>query len=142
MTNPILLPIDLSQQSSWQTVLPVAEKMARDNNADLHVLTVIPDFGMAVVGSFFPADYAKNTMKETEQLLEKFASDHLPADLNIQTHVRFGTIYKEVLKVANEIQCSLIIMESHRPETKDYLLGPNAARVVRHARQSVYVVRG
>ncbi len=142
MTNTILLPIDLNQQSSWEPVLPVAEKMARADNADLHVLTVIPDYGMAVVGSFFPADYAKNTMKETEKLLEKFASDHLPADLNIHTHVRFGTIYKEVLGVADEIQCSLIIMASHRPETQDYLLGPNAARVVRHARQSVYVVRG
>ncbi len=142
MTNSILLPVDLNQQSSWQPVLPVAEKMARDDNADLHVLTVIPDYGMAVVGSFFPADYAKNSMKETEQLLQKLVSDHLPADLNIHTHVRFGTIYKEVLGVADEIQCSLIIMASHRPETQDYLLGPNAARVVRHARQSVYVVRG
>ncbi|MCP4071571.1 MAG: universal stress protein [Hyphomicrobiales bacterium] len=142
MTNPVLLPIDLNQESSWKPVLPVAEKMARDDNADLHVLTVIPDYGMAVVGSFFPADYAKNTMKETEKLLQKLVSDHLPADLNVHTHVRFGTIYKEVLQVADEIQCSLIIMASHRPETQDYLLGPNAARVVRHARQSVYVVRG
>ncbi len=30
---------------------------------------------------------------------------------------------------------------SHRPELKDYLLGPNAARVVRHANCSVLVVR-
>ena len=35
----------------------------------------------------------------------------------------------------------LIIMASHRPELQDYLLGPNAARVVRHANCSVLVVR-
>jgi nucleotide-binding universal stress UspA family protein len=35
----------------------------------------------------------------------------------------------------------MIVMASHRPELKDYLLGPNAARVVRHAECSVLVVR-
>ena len=142
MTKSILLPIDLNQRSSWEHALPVATKMARDGAGELHVLSVIPDYGMAVVGSFFPADYAQNTMAETEKLLEEFVEEHFPAELKTNIHVCFGSIYKEVLRVADEIQCSLIIMASHRPETKDYLLGPNAARVVRHARQSVYVVRG
>lgn len=141
MTNSILLPIDLDQQSSWEHCLPVAIKMARDEGAQLHVLSVIPDYGMSVVGSFFPPDHAQNTMVETEKLIKKFAADNLPDDLTFKTHVHFGSIYKEVLKAADEIDCGLIIMASHRPESKDYLLGPNAARVVRHARQSVYVVR-
>ena len=32
-------------------------------------------------------------------------------------------------------------MASHRPELRDYLIGPNAARVMRHADASVLVVR-
>jgi nucleotide-binding universal stress UspA family protein len=32
-------------------------------------------------------------------------------------------------------------MGSHRPNMSDYLIGPNAARVVRHAPVSVLVVR-
>lgn len=32
-------------------------------------------------------------------------------------------------------------MAAHRPALKDYLLGPNAARVVRHSNCSVLVVR-
>ena len=39
------------------------------------------------------------------------------------------------------IKADLIVMGSHRPELRDYLLGPNAARVVRHAPCSVVVVR-
>ena len=35
----------------------------------------------------------------------------------------------------------LIVMGSHHPELKDYLLGPNAAKVMRHADCSVMVVR-
>jgi nucleotide-binding universal stress UspA family protein len=33
------------------------------------------------------------------------------------------------------------VVGAHRQDLKDYLLGPNAARVVRHADCSVYVVR-
>ena len=147
MTKPILLSIDLNQESSWKHAVPVAINLARANPAgtgkivDLHVLSVIPDYGMSVVGSFFPADYAKQSLSEMEKLLAKFVADNFPDDLDVSAHVHHGTIYKEILSLADEIDCSLIVMASHRPETKDYLLGPNAARVVRHARQSVYVVR-
>lgn len=53
-----------------------------------------------------------------------------------------GTVYEEILKAAKETKCDFIVMASHRPELKDYLLGPNAARVVRHAECSVLVIRG
>lgn len=60
-------------------------------------------------------------------------------------HVRHvvgrGTVYEEILRIAGEIGSDLIVIGSHRPELKDYLLGPNAARVVRHADCSVLVVR-
>ncbi|MEP3300223.1 MAG: universal stress protein, partial [Pseudoruegeria sp.] len=38
-------------------------------------------------------------------------------------------------------KADLIVIGAHRPDFKDYLLGPNAARVVRHSECSVYVVR-
>jgi universal stress protein F len=52
-----------------------------------------------------------------------------------------GKIYQEILKAAQTIKADLIVMGSHHPELKDYLLGPNAAKVVRHADCSVMVVR-
>jgi nucleotide-binding universal stress UspA family protein len=39
------------------------------------------------------------------------------------------------------MNADLIVLAAHRPELKDYLLGPNASRVVRHAKCSVYVIR-
>jgi nucleotide-binding universal stress UspA family protein len=141
MFKSVLLPIDLSQESSWKEAIPVATKMAKDSGAKLHVLTVIPDYGMAVVGSFFPADYAKNALAETEKLLTEFLSKHFEADVSVEGHVKHGTIYKEIIQSADSLNCELIVLASHRPETKDYLLGPNAARVARHAKQSVFVVR-
>ncbi len=52
-----------------------------------------------------------------------------------------GTIYVGILDLAANIEADLIIMASHRPEMRDYLLGANAAKVVRHAKCSVMVVR-
>jgi nucleotide-binding universal stress UspA family protein len=45
------------------------------------------------------------------------------------------------MRLADKLGCDAIVMAAHRPELRDYLLGPNAARVVRHANQSVLVVR-
>jgi len=142
MFKSILLPVDLNQESSWSRALPVAIKIARDEGAELHVATVIPDFGMSMVGSFFPADFAKNALADTKKALVEFVAEKVPEDVKVSCHARNGTIYKAILEAAKELDADLIVLSSHRPETKDYLLGPNAARIVRHATQSVFVMRG
>ena len=48
MYKNILIPIDLNQNSSWQKALPTALEYCRAFGAKLHVMTVIPDFGMAI----------------------------------------------------------------------------------------------
>ncbi len=141
MYKSILLPVDLNQESSWTAVLPAAIHMAQSMSAKIHVITVIPDFGMAVVGSFFPADYEEQAKKATQTALDDFIKANLPTELVASSEVIHGTIYKRIVAAADSKGCDLIILSSHRPETKDYLLGPNAARVVRHAKQSVFVVR-
>jgi hypothetical protein len=47
----------------------------------------------------------------------------------------------EILEAAEEAEADLIVVGSHRPAMKDYLLGTNASRVMRHARCSVLVAR-
>jgi len=141
MYKSILLPVDLNQESSWKKALPAAIHMAKSMSAKIHVITVIPDYGMAVVGNFFTADYEHYATTTTQSALDEFVKDHLDAELVASDMVAHGTIYKEIVNAAAEKDCDLIILASHRPETSDYLLGPNAARVVRHANQSVLVVR-
>jgi Universal stress protein family len=64
------------------------------------------------------------------------------SDLNPNILVTHGaSIYAEILGVAEEAEADLVVVGSHRPAMKDYLLGTNAARVVRHARCSVLVAR-
>lgn len=141
MFKSILLPVDLSDTSSWQKAAPVAIALARQNGAKIHVITIIPDYGMPLVGSFFPHDFADKALKATKAELEKFVAEHIPAELLDGSTAVSGTIYKRILDTADDLGSDLIVISSHRPEKADYLLGPNAARVVRHANQSVFVVR-
>ena len=141
MIKSILLPVDLNHASSWEKALPLAVSLAQTHGAEIHVLVVIPDYGMAIVGSQFPKGFSDAAATETASALETLMADHIPADISATPHVVHGTIYKEILIVADSAGCDTIVMGAHRPEMKDYLLGPNSARVVRHASQSVFVVR-
>lgn len=141
MYKTILLAIDLNEPSSWEKALPVAVEQAAAGGGKLHVITVVPDFGMAIVGSFFPAGYEQTALAEADKALGAFVSENVPADVDIAYSVGHGTIYKEILATAKRIGADLIIMAAHRPEQSDYLIGPNAARVVRHASCSVLVLR-
>ena len=141
MYNDLLLPVDLNSPASWEKALPTVLALAEKFGARLHVMTVVPDFGMAIVGTFFPKDFEQKALAQANEALHAFVKQHVPAGVKAQHVVAHGTVYEEVLRVAREIDADLIVMASHRPELKDYLLGPNAARIVRHADRSVMVIR-
>jgi nucleotide-binding universal stress UspA family protein len=142
MYKHILLPVDLAEESSWRKALPTAVECCRAFGAELHLMTVVPDFGMSAVAQYFPEDYAERARTEAAEQLKKLAAQQITDGIKVHQRVGQGTIYEEILRVAGEIGCDLIVMASHRPELSDYLLGPNAARVARHANCSVLVVRG
>lgn len=141
MYHKILVPVDLSDNEQAHHIIDIAEDMASKENAELHIITVVPTFSMAIVGSHFPKDYEQSTLEEVKGILKASLDKRNEKGVAIKGHVVHGTIYDEIMKAADKLGCDLIVMASHRPELKDYLLGPNAARVVRHANQSVFVVR-
>ena len=142
MYRNILLPVDLGEESSWKDALPKAVEIAAGSKATLHLVTVVPTFGMSIVGGFFPEDFEKKALAQAKAALGEFIAKHIPGNVDARAHVAHGTIYEEILRAARKLDCDLIVVASHRPELRDYLIGPNAARVVRHATQSVLVVRG
>lgn len=141
MFKRILVPIDIDQESSWVRALPVAERLATNYGATLNVVAVVPTMGMSLVGSFFPSDFEQKALAVAKSKIDDVVAKVTKSPADVSTHVAHGTIYEEILTAANQLGCDLIVMTSHRPELKDYLLGPNAARVMRHAKQSVFIVR-
>jgi nucleotide-binding universal stress UspA family protein len=139
----VLLPIDLSAPSSWEKALPAALRLCQpEDGGILHVLTVVPDFGMSVVGSYFEPGFEKKAMHQVGEDLSHWVGEHVSGVTEIHPHVVHGRVYDQIIMAADRLSVDAIVMGSHRPELTDYLLGPNAARVVRHAKQSVFVVRG
>ena len=141
MYKNILLSVDLTDSSSWRNALPFAVEYCQAMGATLHLMTVVPDYGMTVVGQFFPEDYEKKAIVQARHELRELSTAHVPAGVEVLHIVAYGTIYQEILNAAKSVNADLIVIASHRPEFKDYLIGPNAARVMRHANRSVLVVR-
>jgi nucleotide-binding universal stress UspA family protein len=141
MYRNILVPVDLSDKHSWRKALPTAISLCETFEAKLHLMTVVPDFGLPMVGQFFPEGYEAKLRQQAAKQLRDFAAQQVPGEIECRRIVGEGKVYQEILKAADAIEADLIVMGSHRPELSDYLLGPNAAKVMRHARCSVMVVR-
>ncbi len=142
MFKSILLPIDLSSEESWRKAAPAAVNIARHENAPLHVVTVVPDIGASMVGVYFEPGFEEKALHDAGERLNAWLGENVPDDIEVHPHVLHGHVYDEIMRAADRLEIDAIVMGSHRPELKDYLLGPNAARVVRHANQSVFVIRG
>ena len=141
MIKSILCAVDISNPGEDAKVLKNAARIAQMDNAQLDVVTVLPDYGMSVVGSFFNQDHHDEALKAAKTQLKEEVINAIGKGENIRHIVSTGKAYDEVLKVAKEAKSDLIVVGAHKPDFKDYLLGPNAARIVRHSKASVYVVR-
>ncbi|MEM8539990.1 MAG: universal stress protein [Pseudomonadota bacterium] len=143
MIKSVLCAIDVSNPGEDKIVLQQAARLASLDDAQLDVITVVPDFGMSMVGTFFDEGHHDKMIEEAKEQLNEQVTDALGADANaaVRHIVVFGKTYQEVLNAAQEAKSSVIVVGAHKPDLAEYLLGPNAARIVRHAKTSVYVVR-
>jgi nucleotide-binding universal stress UspA family protein len=141
MYKKILVPVDLADDSSWQNALPVAVKFAHLFDASILVTTVVRDVKAYWETGYMPDAY-EALFSRSEQKLTTIVNAEIPSGVSVKTKVGHGSIYREILRIAQDEQVDLILMASHSPGVLDYLLGPNAAHVVRHARCSVLVIRG
>jgi nucleotide-binding universal stress UspA family protein len=141
MYKDILLPIDLGQESSWQKALPLTIELCKNFGARLHIMTVVPDYSFHYVSQYFPAGYEEKMIAAAEERLRDFVSEHVAENVQVQLIVAHGSIYRQVAKAAEEIGADLIIMASHTPDATDFLMGPNAEKVLHHFKRSVLIVR-
>ena len=143
MSNTVLCAVDINNKGRDQHVVKQAARMAELEGAQLDVITVIPDYGMSVVGGFFDKGHQKEAASKTKAALSEVVSDTIGAEANANVRhlVAVGSAYEQILATAEKDGAALIVIGAHKPDFKDFLLGPNASRVVRHSTCSVYVVR-
>jgi nucleotide-binding universal stress UspA family protein len=136
----ILVPIDIEQLSSWEAALPQAIELAQASGGAVTVVTVVRDLKAMFEGVQFPFQL-ELMMSRARGKLWDIVSAYRGGGSALEEEVRFGSVGHEILATARERKADLILMASHRPELKDYLIGPNAAHVAQHADCSVLVLR-
>jgi nucleotide-binding universal stress UspA family protein len=141
MYKNIVVAIDLNDETSWRKPLFSAVELARKFGAQLHVLTVVREVEAILQAKTSPLAY-ELIAGDLENQLERLIRQVDASDLHPKILVAHGaSIYAEILRIAEEAEADLIVVGSHRPAMRDYLLGTNASRVMRHARCSVLVAR-
>jgi universal stress protein F len=140
MFKAILVPIDIAHRSSWEHALPQAIELVAPSGGVITVITVVRDLKTAFEGGHFPFQGELMTSAARDKLVE-IVSAYRETNVILNEEVRFGSIGHEVLGAARQRRADLIVMASHRPEMKDYVIGPNAAYIAQHAFCSVLVLR-
>ena len=141
MYKNILLTVDLEHPKSQKKSLPAAIQLCQQHSAVLHVAYVVPDFGMSIVSQYFPKGFQKDMSKSVMAQLKSFTKNNVPEGIKVKNIVGNGNVYEAILNISDKVKADLIVVQAGRPELHRFLLGPNAARVVRHAKCSVLVVR-
>lgn len=149
MTN-YLATIDLEDEQSWAKIIKTTVDMATGvAGTRIYLMTVVPgiipgvDARYAIRGEMHGSeDYPLQKWKDdAEKTLKEIADKQIPKDLYAGVVIENGTVYKEIVEAAKDLNIDQIVMGAHRPSLADFLLGPNSARVARHAGCTVTVVR-
>ena len=136
MFKTILVPIDMAHIVEGKANIDIATEHAAAGAKIilLNVVEEIPGWAAAEL----PANLLEDSRAKVEAELKAIAK---ASGMKMDTLVRSGHAYRTILDVAEEKNVDLIIIASHRPGLQDYFLGSTAAKVVRHAKCSVLVIR-
>ncbi len=141
MSRQILCAIDLAHKDMARAIVDRGAELAGLDGAALSIMTVVPDYGMTIVGSYFEDGTLKKAIAAADEQLHAFVDEVLPGHGKVQHITATGSVYEEVLKAADACGAHLILIGANRPDLADQMMGPNAARVARHANVSVMIVR-
>lgn len=131
-----MIPIDTAHLKEGNNIIKLARAQG-DKDTRFVLINVVED-----IPGWVTAQLPSNVIDKSKQ----YAHDQLKTlakgiKNKVDIDVRIGSAYRSILEAAEDMEVDLIIIASHKPGVQDYFLGSTAAKVVRHARCSVLVVR-
>lgn len=135
MYKNILVPISFDDDRDGAGAIGIAQALAGPEASVtlIHVIEQVPAYAVARM----PVGYV-----EQAHIAVQAELDTMSAELgNAVGVVVDGHSGRTILEWADGHDVDCIVIASHRPGAADLILGSTAARVVRHARCSVHVVR-
>jgi nucleotide-binding universal stress UspA family protein len=135
MYKHILIPVLFDEGHEMQTSFDMAQALA-DKGAKfsvVHVLESMPSYMTAGI----PSNLLRDNRRGAEESLNE-AVKKLPGADTILIEGQAGRTIVDVA-AKNDVDC--IVIASHKLGLTDIFLGSTAAKVVRHAKCSVHVIR-
>ena len=74
--------------------MPLTVEMCTSGGGNLHVITVVPGFGMNIVLTYFPKDYEKEIEAKMMGRLKAFTSENTPDSAPVQHIIGSGNVYE------------------------------------------------
>ncbi len=134
MYKNILVPMALDHDISPETLAVARELLAESGKiVALHVY----DAPQGVVTAYLDEETASAAHADTKARLFEKASKFG----DVEVKMIDGHSARAIIEYANSNSVDCIVIGSHRPGLRDYLLGSTASRVVRHAKCAVHVYR-
>ena len=107
----------------------------------LHVVEYLQDFEYYQILVFTPQELAEKMENQAHEELNKL-TEQIKKTIKVETVVRQGKAFVEIIKTAKEKNMDLIVMGSHgRTGISHMLMGSVAEKVVRKAACPVLIVR-
>ena len=139
MYKTVLVPVDLSHIKKGSKMIERAKYLADTSKSQLTLLNVIPEIP-PYVAIEIPSGLHEKVVENAKADLRDLVRKHdLPSSTRIV--VESGNPANVILAYAKKQNSDLIMVASHQPGLRDFLLGSVAGKIVRHARCSVLVIR-
>lgn len=139
----ILTAIDFSENSDY--AFEYALMLAKQFDAELNIVHVINE-PVDLRGFYVPHISFEQLEKEIEEgamkMMEKFCQSRLSGFSNFKTSIVTGIPYEAIIKKAEDINASLLVLGTHGRTGLDHLIfGSTAERIVRSASCPVLTIR-
>ena len=136
MYKTILVPVDLGHEERVKPMIEAATLLGGGTARIIltHVIEEVP----AYVAAQLPKDVLENSREKVEESLKGIAER---VGVAVEIDVHSGHAANTILDIAEEKGVDCIVIASHKPGWEDFLIGSTAARVVRHAKCAVHVLR-
>lgn len=140
----VLLATDFSK--SAREAAAHAGALAAATGATLHLLHVIEEFSYweSYDLKTFPSPDVLDELEKSARLAleDLFEDEEERRALSVETHVRHGKPFLEIIRAARDVEADVIVIGSHgQSGLAETLFGTTAEKVVRKASCAVLVVR-
>jgi nucleotide-binding universal stress UspA family protein len=136
----ILVPVDFSEHS--HKALRYALAFAAQFDAEVSLVHIVEQMVYPGDWMYPPLAVSDFATEKREQITERLRALSSGSGVKTKQIVRLGRAWQEVIEIAREQKCDLIILATHGyTGLKHVLLGSVAEKIVRHAPCPVLTVR-